>query len=584
MTADSSVTIVAPAVQRTSVGLQGVLSYITVVTQEGSGHVYIDTWPLAEVDIQGSARLAVQVAGDVVNKDWREYDFFITVRSDSPIIGGPSAGGAMTVAVIAALQGWSLTPGVVMSGTINPDETVGPVGGLYEKAQAASEVADMFLIPEGQTTILVEDQEFTKQGPFTYITTTQREVDLVEEGRGMGLDVREVYDIRDAVYYFTGERIEQPQTEAEPIKADFMKLYAQKELQEAKELHKTAEPKIDSYAGSYKGSLEDLLESAREEIESAENSFEQGDYYTSMNASFVAELNITFAVNLYHHFEGQSTEDIFEGLEEYLTQLSEDIRNERPFGMIALQCIAAAQKRIFEATEYLRKTGETDSDFEYIEYASYAQKMGESAEFWLNLSREYQEGDEIAESVLKDAASSTVNTAKLNLVYAHSILPENNLLQEAETALDTAEKEFMEEAYAASICSALESKVYCEVALITYALDQSVLPERVDRARERATSAIEASRKRGIEPVLAVSYYELAGSLTNSVKALIYLGYAEEVASIYKYMEPQPESENPPETAPEPQSEPQGEEVLFLGIGVCIGIGLCWIVLRMIQR
>ena len=116
----------------------------------------------------------------------------------------------MTVAVIASLQGWELSPGVVMSGTINPDETVGPVGGLDQKAQAASQVASLFLVPEGQTTIMVEEQEPFQVGPFTYVTTTQKEVNLVEEGKKMGLEVKEVYDIREAVFYYTGNTIGRP--------------------------------------------------------------------------------------------------------------------------------------------------------------------------------------------------------------------------------------------------------------------------------------------------------------------------------------------------------------------------------------
>jgi len=582
--AQSSVTVIAPAVERTPSGLQGVLSYITVNTQKGSGHIYIDTWPLAEVDIQGSARLAVQVACDVVDKNWREYDFFITVRSDSPIIGGPSAGGDMTVAVVAALQGWPLTEGVVMSGTINPDETIGPVGGLYQKAQAASEVAHLFLVPEGQTTILVEEQGPIQQGPFTYIATTQKEVDLVEEAKKMGLEVKEVYDIRDAVYYFTGKTIEPPHIEAEPITTDFMKPYAQEKLQETEEEYTTTATRINTSTSSYKSDLKDLLESAQAQINYAQEAYESGEYYTSVSGCFVAGLYITYADNLLSYFEGQPVEDIFETLEDYLNNLSEEIKSERPYGMTALQCIAAAQKRIFEAEDYLQQAYETDSDFDHIRHASYAQRRGETAEFWLNMARIYQKGDEITETILKNAASSMVNTARLSLVYASSILPRTNILQKAEDNLKKAERESMDTAYAASLFSALESKVYGEVALIAYASDRDV-PQRMERAKERASSAIDTSRNQGIEPVLAVSYYELAESSGDSIQSLMYLRYAEEIASINKYIESQPEISVGITSEEEPgeQENEKGEEsLLFLGIGICIGIGISW-VLRMMR-
>lgn len=580
--AQYSVTITAPAVQRTSSGLEGVLSYITVYTQEGSGHIYIDTWPLVEVDIQGSARLAVRTACEVVGKDWKQYDFFITVRSDSPIIGGPSAGGAMTVAVIAALENWELSQDVVMSGTINPDETVGPVGGLYQKAEAAAQTADVFLVPEGQSTIMVEEQEQVQVGPFTYITTSEKEVNLVEEGKKMGLEVKEVYDIRDAVYYFTGKVIEQPQTNGEPINTDFMKSYTQKELEETQKEYTTTAEKVRSYTGKYKDDLEDLLGSASEEIENAEKANDSQEYYTSMNASFVAGLYINYVDNLYSYFTGETTDEIFASLGDYLNQLQDQSRSENPHGMTALQCTAAAQKRIFEALNSLQQ-GQEKEDLDYIYYASYAERRGENAEFWLNLSKEYQKGDEITDTTLESAASSMMNTAQLSLVYASSILPKSNVLQDAQNSLEKAEDEFMDTAYAASLFSALQSKVYSEVALIAYTTDQNIT-SRVQRARERASSSIESSRKQGIEPVLAVTYYELAQSLDSPIESLMYLRYAEEIASIDRYVESEPEVPGEPAPVQEPVKETEegsGKLILFLVVGIFVGIGISLVAARM---
>jgi uncharacterized protein len=589
--AESGVTIVAPAVQRTPSGLEGVLSYITVVTQKGSGHIYIDTWPLAEVDIQGSARLAVQVACEVVQKDYRQYDFFITVRSDSPIIGGPSAGGAITVAVIASLEGWNIGSDVVMSGTINPDETVGPVGGLFQKAQAASEVAHTFLVPEGQTTIVVEEQKITQEGPFSIINTVQKEVDLVEEGKKMGVTVEEVYDIREAVYYFTGKRIEPPSIEGEPIKTGFMKGYAEEELEKIEEEYTTVEYDVELYTGEYKEDLQNLLVSAKDNIDHAHETFDTGEYYTSMSASFVAGLYIRYARNLLLYFQDEPVEEIFSEVDTRINQLSQEIKSEAPQGMTSLQCIAAAQNRIYEASQYYQRAQEQKSYFDYIQYASYAQIRAESAEFWLELARKYQKGDEIPQDVIKNAASSMISTAELSLVYASSILPSSDLLTEAQTRLETAQNEFVKGAYCASLFSAVESKVHGEVALLTYATNQSVITQRVERAEERASAAIEESRNRGVEPVLSVSYYELAESFSSATRSLIYLGYAEETASIYRYIESQPiivGETQVPETAPptEPPELPEGTKtmlengLLLVGVGILIGICISWIVVR----
>ena len=134
-----TVVLKAPAVSRTPEGnLVGVATTFVITVAPGSGHVYLETWPLAQVDMQASARLATQIAGKVTGKDMSKYDVFIQVKADTPIIGGPSAGGTMTVGIIAALEGWSVRKDVMMTGMINPDGTIGPVGGILEKASAAA--------------------------------------------------------------------------------------------------------------------------------------------------------------------------------------------------------------------------------------------------------------------------------------------------------------------------------------------------------------------------------------------------------------------------------------------------------------
>ena len=91
-----NITIFAPAVAKTNDGYVGVLTQINVTMQNGSGNVYVVTSPLAEVDMQGSAHLAVDVASALTGIDASNHDFIFVVKADSPIVGGPSAGAVMT--------------------------------------------------------------------------------------------------------------------------------------------------------------------------------------------------------------------------------------------------------------------------------------------------------------------------------------------------------------------------------------------------------------------------------------------------------------------------------------------------------
>ena len=81
----------------------------------------------------------------------RTYEPPIKVEIRSGAIGGPSAGLAFTLGVIDALTPGDLTGGknVAVTGTIEPDGTVGPVGGVAQKTVAVKESGvKVFLVPE----------------------------------------------------------------------------------------------------------------------------------------------------------------------------------------------------------------------------------------------------------------------------------------------------------------------------------------------------------------------------------------------------------------------------------------------------
>jgi len=117
------------------------------------------------------------------------YSFEITGQID-----GPSAGALKTVGVLSLMRGDTLDSDMTMTGTINPDGTVGPVGGIPQKIQgAAAEGIETVLIPAGQRNSESEDD-----GSL---------VDVVDEGRRLGVEVREVRDVYEAYQAFTGEEL-----------------------------------------------------------------------------------------------------------------------------------------------------------------------------------------------------------------------------------------------------------------------------------------------------------------------------------------------------------------------------------------
>ena len=81
------------------------------------------------------------------------YDFPFEVEIDSGNVGGPSAGLAFTLSVLDVLTPGEITGGarVAVTGTIEADGTVGPVGGVEQKGAAVREAGiELFLVPVGE--------------------------------------------------------------------------------------------------------------------------------------------------------------------------------------------------------------------------------------------------------------------------------------------------------------------------------------------------------------------------------------------------------------------------------------------------
>ena len=129
----------------------GVLGKVTVEIDPGKGRVLMNTNPFLEPDTQFSAETAVNVAQNYTKKDLSDKDVIISFDIGGELLGGPSAGAAMTVATVAAIEEKQVKEDVAVTGTIEPSGQIGVIGGVIEKAQAAADNgAKLFLVPEAE--------------------------------------------------------------------------------------------------------------------------------------------------------------------------------------------------------------------------------------------------------------------------------------------------------------------------------------------------------------------------------------------------------------------------------------------------
>jgi len=192
-----------PALAVSSTG-GGVVTNLTVtIAYPGSGQIYFSSDPATEMDTQSSARIAVLVAANFLGVDYRKYDYFFSMKSPSLIIGGPSASAVMAVGVVAAITNSTVRDDVAMTGMINPDGTIGPVGGIPDKLQAAAQAGyKIFLVPVGQL-VVTEQQVVSQSTPFgTVYRTVTRTVNLTQLGQSLGVKVIPVTTLGDALAYF----------------------------------------------------------------------------------------------------------------------------------------------------------------------------------------------------------------------------------------------------------------------------------------------------------------------------------------------------------------------------------------------
>ncbi len=117
----------------------GEMVWAAVEVSNGTGLIYTSTSPLVGTETQQSERAAVGVAMGVLGRDASKYDAFLTMNvSNTNEVDGPSAGAAMTLLTIAALNGSRVRSDMTITGTIEDDGSIGPVGGIVEKVEAAS--------------------------------------------------------------------------------------------------------------------------------------------------------------------------------------------------------------------------------------------------------------------------------------------------------------------------------------------------------------------------------------------------------------------------------------------------------------
>lgn len=552
-----SITIAAPAVGEGKNGYFGVITHINVTMMNGSGNVYFAASPLTQIDMQGSAKLAVDVACALAGVDKSKYDFLFYISSDSPIVGGPSAGATMTVATLALLEGINLNDSVAMTGMINPDGSIGPVGGILEKGEAVAKAGKkLFLIPKGQMIEYVTN--YTRHG---WIVIGQREPVNVSEVlyEKYGLIVKEVEDINEAFYYFTGYKFPEEKSSKPITTYDYrsiMKPLASRIIDEANQSYEKAKNEFDKAnipVGTWffnpRGQIQNKLDESKEDLKNAMIAENNGFYYYAISKAFQSMINSRFVSYACRFYEGNDMKDFFTNVSNAVNASYEFARYSKINGLISLQCVGAAQTRAMDAMALLNESRKEWKSFiknkdtifrddskalQSLYDLAYAMERSKTVYWWANLSKNFNESNAINESAVRSIASRYYDYAKQIYAYAQTLVEEtgssSNFISNAKDLLEKAGEQ-INEFPAASLFNSLESIANSNIAIEAIG---GLTEDKVNRTMEMASYAIIKARNESIEPILAVSYYEFGRSMENKGDALIYYKYAYMIANMLR--------------------------------------------------
>jgi len=507
----------------------------------GSGRVYVETVPLTQIDTQASARVAAQVAARVAGIPMAACDYMISIVSDSPIIGGPSASGVTAVALAAALMGLDLRGDVVMTGAILPDGSIGPVGGLKEKLEAAaSRGAKTFLIPNGQRVDIEYVTTTERVGGWIIVRTVPQQIDLVEYGRSLGVDVVEVKNVYEALHYMTGGRY-RPPTEAGLNLSEVLRGSSRLLSSWIDELNSTlidVWAKTNTTAANIRSRtlqpyIEQIQAAITSQYRSALDGVSGGRLYDAASALFRA---LGYAYALYHlgiyYVNGSAAyssriEEIYGNITQFLDEASS-----LSYSIQSLPAAFIAVDRVYEALSYLSTARSYVVPDAFI-YSGFAEARLMTARLWLRLAADLSSaGGTVSSDTLPRLAEYTTTYARnyIDYVLALQTSTGTSTVGGIDAALNYYNMSIHEDRPLLRTALALKSASYAYIALAQLYSAAGIQP-LFESLNTTISTTLELLSERGVDVTpLAIQYTSLANSSADQA-ALSSLAYLSAISS-----------------------------------------------------
>ncbi|MBI5881166.1 hypothetical protein HZB90_03485 [archaeon] len=520
--------------------------------------MFLETIPLSKVDTQISTRFAKEMAFSFAEADCDRYDFFYTIKSTAGIVGGPSAGGAISALTVAMLKDLEVDQETAMTGTINSGELIGPVGSLKEKVEAAKEAGIKAVLVPGVQAEQKEDN----------ITN------IVEYGKEIGVEVVPVVTLGDAVSKLTGVKFEEIEKEVE-VPDTYKKVM---EDVAGKLCSRTEEmlSQIDVFDLDKRKEIPfgwvQLQQEAQNLTEKGKKALEEGNFYSAASYCFGAGVKANTMIYDDKNLDDEQKAGETEELRKRVSDFDKATERRQKETITDLQTYMIVKERILESRQYL-ETGKNDSAT-----LSYVAERLNSAVVWSDFFSKGGEEYKLDDEALKSSCTEILGEVDERFQYLNLFFP--GLLNDLRNNLLTAHKHYQDGNYALCVYLASRTKAEANIMVTMLGVKEEVVDELLKQKLKAAKRAVTKQIEKGTFPIIAYSYYEYATSLSsdNNYAALIYAEYALELSDIDIYFEKQ--KEEGIDTDKIRQTLKEYIPTAMFVWGLLLGYLFCWVVMR----
>ncbi len=484
----------------------------------GFGRVFLETTPLTKLDTQVSTRFAKEIACSHLKLNCNQYDFIYTIRARSSIIGGPSAGAAISALTAIAVLDLDYDQSIAVTGTINSGGLIGSVGGVKEKLEAAARAnLKKVLIPLG---------------------SSFNDTNLTSYSKDLGIEVVEVLDLNQVLVELTGAEF--PQDNFTIMQDPHYKEIMQGLQQDL--CNRTAKIKEELARNKIELDNETTI-TVSEADQKSVNATGRGDYYSA--ASFCFGNNIRLKT-YYYQQKNASLEDLeklFQMLQGRNKALEQEISQQPIETISSLQALTIVKERLQDVQAQIKLFREKhDEPSKYYGVLAYAEERYYSANSWKAFfgmgGKKYQ----VDANSLKALCYQKISEAQDRFQYVSFFIPLEYLtgLQHKLTSAQEANQKGED---ALCFISALQAKADADAIMGSMGLENETLTKFLAGKQLAVERVLAENTAEGTFPILGYSYYQYALSLKDQEPgtALVYLEYALEMSDLGIYFPEQPQ-------------------------------------------